>query len=222
MESDERREEGFGAEYWNTLFSDPDRMECVGNADRHAAYLQAALAVELVPVRTVVGVGVGLGALFAEVLKTFRPRKALALEPSHWAWSRLDTERLQTTVSMNLRVLKQDLLSWCRQEMRGWERFDLGLCTSVFQYLSEAEIQSVLPVMSQRIAHLYFTVPTDEELGLQRQDCGLTDRWAHSRSASWYRERISPHFAVVSGRLLQSRVHYDAASSPFTDLLYRY
>ena len=213
--------EGFDARYWETLFGNPESMECVGNADRHADYLQASLAVELVPVRSIVGVGVGLGHLFREALVRFRPRKALALEPSAWAWSRLDPEVLKPTRSTNLRLLKQDLLSWCQRETAGWERFDLGLCTSVFQYLSEMEIDHVLPVMAQRIGHLYFTVPTDRELELQIEECSLHDEWAISRSAEWYRSRLSPHFAMVSGRLLQSRVLYDWRSSPFTDLLYR-
>ena len=214
--------EGFDEQYWTALFSNPEQMECVGNADRHAAYLHAALAVELVSVRTIVGSGVGLGNLFAEVLERFKPQKALAIEPSAWAWSRLDTESLKPTRSINLRVLKQDLLTWCQRETPGWERFDLGLCTSVFQYLSDVEIDRVLPVLAERIGHLYFTVPTDRELQLQVEECSLRDRWAISRSAEWYRQRLEPHFAFVSGRLLQSRVVYDWRSSPFTDLLYRF
>ena len=134
----------------------------------------------------------------------------------------LRVDGLKTTKSTNLRICKQDLCAWCLEASPGWQRFDLGLCTSVFQYLTELEIERVLPVMAERIDHLYFTVPTDQELERQKKECGLRDPWAHSRSADWYRARIAPHFAVVSGRLLQSRVHYDAASSPFTDLLYRY
>jgi hypothetical protein len=216
-----RGAEGFGAHYWETLFAEPERMECVGNADRHANYLEAALKLELIPVRTVVGIGVGLAHLFSEVMRRYKPRKALALEPSPWAWSRLDIEKLKPLRSTNLRILQQDLLSWCQRETPGWERFDLGLCTSVFQYLSRVEIEHVLPVLSQRIGHLYFTVPTDQELQLQVEECGLRDEWAIPRSAEWYRECIRPHFAMVSGRILQSRVLYDYKSSPFTDLLYR-
>lgn len=213
---------GFGPQYWERLFAHPERMECVGNADLHGAYLRASLAVEMVSVRSVLGIGVGLGALFAEVLQTFSPRKALAIEPSQWAFSRLDAQALKPTKSTNLRVQKQDLVSWCLAESPGWERFDLGLCTSVFQYLTESEIETALPVMAERIGHLYFTVPTDRELELQQEECALSDPWAHARSAEWYRDRIAPHFAVVSGRILQSRIHFDEASSPFTDLLYRY
>ena len=213
---------GFEDRYWEALFSDPEGMECVGNAARHADYLVAALAVETVSVRSIVGIGVGLGRLFSEVLQRYRPRRALALEPSPWAWSRLKAEELKPTKSTNLRLLRQDLLSLCQRETPGWDRFDLGLCTSVLQYLSETEINHIMPVLAHRVGHLYLTVPTDLELEIQKEESELRDEWAHSRSADWYRARIRPHFAVVSGRLLQSRVLYDERSSPFTDLLYRF
>lgn len=213
---------GFEDRYWESLFADPESMECIGNAALHADYLVAALAVESVSVRNIVGLGIGMGRLFAEVLRRYRPRRALGLEPSAWAWARLNIEELKPTKSTNLRLLRQDLLTWCQRDTPGWNRFELGLCTSVLQYLSETEINHIMPVLAQRIEHLYLTVPTDHELAIQEEENGLRDEWAHSRSAEWYRARIQPHFAVVSGRMLQSRVLFDWRSSPFTDLLYRF
>lgn len=58
-----------------------------------------------------------------------------------------------------------------QQQQGPW--FDLGCCTSVFQYLTEPQLAFIIPVLAERCRFLYLTVPTDIELGRQAGEVGF-------------------------------------------------
>lgn len=211
---------GFDETYWSTNYAEPHRMDGIGNAEAHARFLKASFDVVLEEPSSVVDLGFGLGHLFEAVLHAFQPYKAVGIDASpvaHAAVARRVVPPARTKLSWE----QVDLATWCARPDHPKRRFDLGVCTSVLQYLSDDEVEAVVPVLAQRVKWLYLTVPTSTELVWQRTREDFVDAWAHDRPRAFYRDAIAPHFVGVGARLLESRVLVDEADSPFTDHLYR-
>lgn len=213
----------FERAYWRENYADPDTMDGIFNADRHAAYLAACFNLEFMDVGSIIDFGFGLGHLFQKMLETFLPARAYGLEPSRYAFRKVERRGIKPTESTKLELVNEDLETWATREgkRRRARPFDLGLCTSVLQYVPDAALERVLPVMARRVKYLYLTVPTDVEFRRQVEEEGFLDRHAIHRSRERYRELLSPHFTVVSARLLESRVFHDEETTPFTDLYFR-
>lgn len=214
---------GLPQEYWDENYSDPESMDGIGNAVAHVDYIQSLFAVELIDISSVVDLGCGLGFLFEEVLKRFIPYCAHAIEPSSYAYEQVSKRELRPVESTQLVLENMDLSSWAQSKKKVHQKvFDLGICTSVFQYLSEEEIDLVLPIMAKRIKYLYFSVPTDLELDRQVEEVDFHDRFALRRTRAWYHQKLSPYFTLVSMRMLESKNFADEESTLFRDLLFRF
>ncbi len=211
----------FDKTYWDKNYSDPMSMDGIGNAKDHTRYLQSFFAVEHVDVSTIVDLGFGYGHLFREMLRTFKPHTAVGIEPSPYAFKKAKPDKLRPVPSTDLRLFEEDLLTWCRTGRRG-NKFDLGICTSVFQYIADRELKEILPVLARRIKYLYLTVPTDIELGRQISELEFKDEYAIKRSREKYQRLLRPHFTFVSARVLESKHFFLEETTPFTDLLYRF
>lgn len=211
----------FDKTYWDKNYSDPMSMDGIGNAKEHTRYLKSFLSVEHVQITSVVDLGFGYGHLFREMLKAFIPYKAVGIEPSEYAFKKAKPDKLRPVESTELKLYQEDLLTWCRTE-RKENTFDLGICTSVFQYLSDKELKEVIPVIAKRVRYLYLTVPTDVELGRQVSELDFKDEYAIHRSREKYQRLLKPHFTFVSARVLESKTFFDEESTLFTDLLYRF
>lgn len=195
-------------------------MDGIYNARAHARYLKALFELEeLAPVKNMVDLGVGLGFLTLEMAKAFSPKKIVAIEPSEHAFKRAQ-KNLQTLKELTLK--KMTIEEWCVAEKKNKTVYELGICSSVFQYLPSDSIKKVLPILSKKIKYLYLTVPTDLEQKMMKKDLDFVDSWAYTRSAEDYLEMLAPHFAVVSSRLLESKAFYSESTTPFTNLLYRF
>lgn len=214
--------QGFPKEYWDVNYKDMDEMDNIVNAKEHADYMRALFALESVDVSSVIDLGFGLGVLFKEVLKTFKPYRACGIEPSKHAFMSVLKKKISPTESTKLELLNIDLMTWANREPKREKIYDLGLCTSVFQYLSDDEIEYILPIMAKRIRYLYFSVPTNLEFKRQIEDLEFKDEYAIHRTKEKYFKLIKPHFAFVSSRLLESRVHFNHETTNFTDLLFRF
>lgn len=212
----------FDKTYWDKNYSDPMSMDGIGNAKEHARYLQAFLTIEHVDVSSVVDLGFGYGHLFREMLKIFIPHRAVGIEPSEHAFKKVKLDKLKPVASTDLKLFQEDLLSWCRTDRKKNNIFDLGICTSVFQYLSDKDLKEVISVMSKRIKYLYLTVPTNVELGRQVSELDFKDEYAIHRTREQYQKLIRPHFTFISSRVLESKYYFNEETTPFTDLLYRY
>lgn len=212
----------FDKTYWDKNYSDPMSMDGIGNAKEHVEYLRAFLKVEHVDVSTVVDLGFGYGHLFREMLKAFKPHMARGIEPSPFVFKKVKLDKLRPVASTDLKVYEEDLITWCRTNRKKENEFDLGICTSVFQYISTKDLKEILPVLAQRIRYLYLTVPTDIELGRQVEDLDFKDQYALHRTRDQYQKLIRPHFTFVSSRVLESKHFFNEETTHFTDLLYRY
>jgi hypothetical protein len=211
----------FDKTYWDKNYSDPMSMDGIGNAKDHVCYLKSFLAVEHVDVSSIVDLGFGYAHLFREMLKAFIPHTALGIEPSGYAFKKVKIDKLRPVESTRLSLIQTDMMSWCRGSFKK-KPFDLGICTSVFQYLTDKELKECLPILSQRIKYLYLTVPTDEELKRQILELDFKDTYALHRTRKKYQKIIQPHFTFVSSRVLESKFFFNEKTSPLTDLLFRY
>lgn len=195
-------------------------MDGMGNSKEHAKYLQSFLAIEHIDISTIVDLGFGLGQLFGDILKTFKPHTALGIEPSEYAFKRVKLEKIRPVPSTELQLLPIDLLSWCR--IKSKQKFDLGICTSVFQYIPDRGLKEILPILAKRIKYLYLTVPTDVELKRQALEVDLDDQYALGRTRVKYKRLIQPHFTFISSRVLESKYFFDEESTFFSDQLFRF
>jgi hypothetical protein len=211
----------FDKTYWDKNYSDPMSMDGIGNAKDHVKYLESFLAIEHVDVSTVVDLGFGYGHLFREMLKAFKPHIALGIEPSPYAFKKVKLDKLRPVPSTQLTLLEEDLVTWSRTNRKN-NKFDLGICTSVFQYISDKDLKEIIPILAKRIKYLYLTVPTDIELGRQVSELEFKDEYAIHRSREKYQKLLRPSFTFVSARVLESKHYFDEETTSFTDLLYRF
>lgn len=213
---------GFPKEYWDHNYAEPQTMDGIFNAKVMAAYIKAVFRSEYIPVERLLGVGVGLGHLFQETMSLFGPHESLGLEPSAHAFHQA-RRRLRAPEGGTLELLPLDLATWCEDE-GAWDRepYDLGLCSSVFQYLTDPELEQVIPTLARRCKFLFFSVTTDQELAHQAKHLGLDDHYAFSRTKEEYLEWLGPSFTIVSRRILESKVHFDDRNTSFSDDLFRF
>ena len=212
---------GFDETYWKENYSEPMTMDCIGNAKQHVAYMHAFLGLEFVDISTVIDLGFGMGVLFRKALKQFLPHRACGIEPSLAMFKKADKEAWRPVESTQLSLHNESIEAWCKRPENSRQHFDLGICTSVFQYLSEENLQKIIPVLSKRIKYLYLTVPTDLELSKQRDDLNFHDRYAIGRSREFYMELMRPHFTLVSSKFWESKYYFNEETTNFSDLLYR-
>ena len=213
---------GFPADYWEANYSHPELMDGIQNAASHADYLSAFFALSQVEIRSLADFGFGPAVMLRAMIERFRPYKVIAIEPSSWAFQRVLAHPLSGPTNMRVALEQTDLVSWARHPDHPRRRADLGICTSVLQYLGDSEILEVLPVLSRRVRFLYLTVPTDIDLDRQIAEEQFHDPWAIRRSREVYRAWLAPHFAFVSSRILESRTHYNDRSTPCDELLFRF
>lgn len=212
---------GFPAAYWRENYGEPQIMDGVFNADRRAAALKTLFDSEYIDISSVVDLGFGLGNLLRAVVDTFIPLTVVGIDPSPQAYTKMRDAKFSDIETMSIQLEQIDLLTWCQRPCE-FAPFDLGICTSVFQYLSDPEIEIVLPILAERVRYLYFSVPIDTELEFQTETLDFHDAYAIARSRDEYREMLSEHFTIVSYRLLESNIHFDEESTNFTDFLFRF
>lgn len=215
--------QGFDEEYWQENYDEPEEMDGIVNSEQHAKYCKAIFDVEFVDINSIIDFGFGLGYLFEKMIHTFYPYRSYGIEPSQFAYKKAKNERdLKPVESAKLTLKNHSISDWVeKSKKKELKRFDLGLCTSVFQYLTDEEIEEALPLMAKQVRYLYFSVPTDKELKRQVKELEFEDRYAIRRPKSFYRKALKPHFTIIGNRLLESKVHFNEDNSFFTDYLFR-
>lgn len=211
----------FKKDYWDYNYSEPKTMDCIGNAKEHCQYLESFFKLELIDISSIVDFGFGYGYLFEQMLKTFIPYKACGIEPSKYAFDMAKKRKFQIVESMNLKIYNESLEKWCQRKESKNTRFDLGICTSVFQYLDEDTLDLAIETMSKRVKYLYLTVPTNKELDRQIEELEFNDTYALRRSRHFYRKKLNKHFTNISSKIWESKFYFDEETTLFTDLLYR-
>ena len=204
----------FDQSYWDTHYQDIKTIDGIGNVKDHSRYLTAYFNIEGFKPESMVDLGFGTGHLMKEMARALKPRRIEGIEPSPPAFKRMKMPKAK--------LHQEDLVTWARNPARARWAFDLGLCTSVLQYLTDKELKEVLPIMARRCRYVYLTVPTDIEYRRQQSELQFSDSWARVRTRARYQKLIRPHFTFISSRILESKVFYDDTTTEFQDLLFRY
>jgi hypothetical protein len=212
---------GFDKEYWDTNYSEPGTMDGIGNAKEHTQYFKAFCDLELIDISSIIDLGFGYGYLFQAMMKVFIPYKACGIEPSKHAYNKTRSRKLKPVESTNLDLYNESLTDWTKRANTKNTRFDLAICTSVFQYLEKEELEKVIPILSERVKYLYLTVPTDKELNRQIEDLEFHDTYAKRRSRNYYRKLLNKNFTNISSKVWESKHYFNEDDTLFTDLLYR-
>lgn len=212
----------FTKKYWDENYSNPQSMDCIGNASKHVKYLKAFLDLEMVEVSSIIDLGFGYGHLFKKMMLAFKPFRACGIEPSSYAFEKAQVEQLKDQIGKNLKLYNESIQDWCKRKDLKKNHFDLAICTSVLQYLDEEEIEFILPIIAKRVKYLYLTVPTDIELNRQIDELDFYDQYAIRRSKTKYYQLIKKHFICISSKFWESKYYFDESNTHFTDLLYRF
>jgi len=86
-------------------------------------------------------------------------------------------------------------------DFRGQGRYDLVLCQSVFQYLSDAEVKAAVENIARLCrGALYLEIITKRDWE-DHCDRKMTDGKVHLREGSWYRKLLGRHFRNAGGGL---------------------
>lgn len=211
----------FEKNYWDANYFEPQTMDGIGNASLHVRYLKGFLDLELVDVSSIIDLGFGYGHLFQKMLRSFKPYKACGIEPSRYAFDKARSRKLKVVDSMQLKLHNESIEDWCQRKDEKKLRYDLGICTSVLQYIPERNLKKIIPVIGKRIKYLYLTVPTDLELKRQVEELDFHDEFALSRTRTFYRDILSLGFTNISSKLWESKYYFNEETTLFTDLLYR-
>lgn len=204
----------FDQHYWDQQYSDLKTIDGIGNVKDHSRYLAAFFNLEGFEVESLIDFGFGYGHLLKEMARVLKPRRIEGIEPSPPAFKKVHLK--------GAKLYQEDLVTWSQNETRKPWVYDLGICNSVFQYLSDQELKIVLPILSQRVRYLYLTVPTDIEYERQKSELNFEDPWSKARTRSKYHRLLKPHFTFISTRILESKHFYNDNNTPFQDLLFRH
>lgn len=213
---------GFGKEYWDVNYAEPLEMDNIGNSLEHAKYIQSVFNLEQVKINSVIDFGFGLGHLFEDVVKTFKPIRALGIEPSEHAYSLVQKRLAKPDFVKKFHLKNIDMVTWAQELTVSEKVFDLGICTSVFQYLSDEEIEYLLPILAKEVKYLYFSAPTDIEYKRQETEYGFVDQYAIHRKRGKYLKWLEPYFTLVSSRVLESKHYFDDDNTNFKEQLFRF
>lgn len=212
----------FDKKYWDENYSEPQTMDGIGNANGHLKYLSSVFSLELIDINSVIDLGAGFGVFLQKVVKHFMPYKVAAIEPSEFAFKKLQKRKLKFSNNMQLQLTQISIEEWCEKKASMRECYDLGICMSVFQYLSQDSLRLVIPIIAKRVKYLYLTFPTDIELKRQREEIVFFDQYARARPREFYLKLLEPYFTTVSSRILESKYYFDQNTTHFTDLYYRF
>lgn len=211
----------FTKEYWDKNYSQPQTMDCIGNAKQHVQYMKSFFELELIDISSIIDFGFGYGYLFQKVMKAFIPYQACGLEPSKFAFDKASARKLKPVESTKLTLYNESIQKWCERKNTSKNRFDLGICTSVLQYVEDKDLDLVLKTMGERVKYIYLTVPTDLELDAQIEVLDFHDTYAIRRSREFYRSVIGKYFTNISSKIWESKFYFDEKTTLFSDLLYR-
>jgi len=203
-------------EYWDSCYHEPETMDGIVNAKEHAKYAKSLFKLEQIKIKSIVDLGFGTGDMLKAFRKEFKSNNCSGVEPSKYIYEK----NKQRLIKKNISVYNISLEQW--SESKDFEkRIDLGLCTSVFQYIKTNDLKKIIPIMAKRLRYVYLSVPTNKELDRQINEMSFKDKYALRRTKKTYQDLLSPYFTIVGSRLLESKFHFSDKDSRFSEFLFR-
>jgi 2-polyprenyl-3-methyl-5-hydroxy-6-metoxy-1,4-benzoquinol methylase len=178
--------ERFDARYYKRFYGrrpvhNRRQIACLGNG------VMSLASWWRVPIRSVLDVGAGKGYWRDWLTETHPSVRYHGIDASEYACGRFDHEFA-------------DIASW--QPRR---KYDLIVCQSVFQYLSDSDADKAIGTLAIACRGLLlFDTPTiaDRDTVI---DPASTDLDVHWRTGNWYRKRLSRGFTEIGGGMWLSR-----------------
>ncbi|TGL88349.1 class I SAM-dependent methyltransferase [Leptospira congkakensis] len=193
----------FDDSYWSDIYGNGLDVDGSYNAKQHAEYLKALFQLMEIPVYKMADFGFGKGILLREMVKTFSPVKVYAVDASKEAFE--DLKKKDWVKRSDKFHLYNESLETFKLSKLEKEPVELGICNSVIQYLPDSMIPGVLEKIAKYCNYLYFTVPTNEDYTVMKEEMSFSDPYAFSRSKKKYQKWISRDFEIVGYNLLQSK-----------------
>jgi trans-aconitate methyltransferase len=188
--------------YWDEMYGDTYNVDGLFNAKEHAKYAASIFQLMDTKVQSLGDFGFGKGALFKEFTKVFKPARVIGVEPSP---ERVEEIRGQAWIEKTHIQIHNTSLQEFNPPYLSYAPLDLGICNSVFQYIPDKDLKSIVKKLASFCRFLYFTVPTDKDYKRMKKDIAFVDPYAFSRSVQFYRKLLSPYFHFVSFNLLESK-----------------
>lgn len=172
----------FDAGFFRRFYLKPGtRVREASGQIRLARFVFAYMGYLGLPVRRVLDLGCGLGAWQRDVARSHPEARYQGVEASDYLCAKFGWKR--GTVA----------------DYRDRGRFDLVICQSVLQYLSDGEVRRGVENMARLCrGALYLETVTrlDWEANCDRK---ATDGRIHLRDGAWYRRQLGRHFRSVGG-----------------------
>lgn len=214
---------GFPKKYWKENYSEPETMDGIGNAKEHALYIKSLFRVQGIAVNNLIDLGCGLGHLGKDVSNALRAKTYVGIDPSNYAFKYFQENIFSQFKTKDAQIYKSDIVSFLESDyFQASGPWDLGLCSSVLQYMEEDEIHEMMNLLFTKCRYLYLSVPTDKELERQVSELGFLDKYAIRRPRKVYFDLIRPYFNFVSYRILESKFFFDKKDTKFHDFLFRF
>ncbi|HMV41955.1 MAG TPA: class I SAM-dependent methyltransferase [Leptospiraceae bacterium] len=191
----------FNQKYWDEMYAEEEGsvIDGIHNAKEHALYAKSILDLGEVKVKSMADLGFGKAILLKEFTKQFRPERIIAIDPSEEAVSILKKQKwIQST---RHKIYKSTL-----EKFNPKTKVDLGICNSVFQYISTPNIRKTYEKLAGFCKYLYFSVPTKEDYLYMEKELNFVDPYALVRTKKFYLDSLSPYFTIVSHNLLESKI----------------
>jgi hypothetical protein len=178
----------FDAAYYRRVYVDRrTRVSSRAAVARLARFVAAYLAYLEIPVRSILDAGCGVG-FWRDAARDLWPRaRHHGIEISDYLCRRYGWTRASIV------------------DYKPGRQFDLIVCQSVLQYLSDHDAARAIETLSTLArGAVYLEVPTTEDW---RETCDRrrTDGAVHLRPAKWYRRRLDRHFVAAGGGLFVAR-----------------
>lgn len=170
----------FDDSYWSDIYGNGLDVDGSYNAKQHAEYLKALFQLMEIPVYKIADFGFGKAILLREMVKTFSPVKVYAVDASKEAYE--DLKKKDWVKKSDKYHIYHESLETLKLPKLEKEPVELGICNSVIQYLPDSMIPSVLEKMAKYCNYLYFTVPTNEDYLVMKEEMNFIDPYAFSRS----------------------------------------
>ncbi len=176
----------FDASYYEHFYSDAK----VHDQDRIDALVDGLMGFAgwwSVPVRSVLDVGAGMGAVGNAIRRRYPTVRYRGTEVSEYA--------CKTYGHLNV-----DIATWVPKRA-----YDITICLSVVQYLDNATCAAAIANLAAATKSLlYFEVPTTWDRA-NVIDESATDMNVHWRSGAWYKKALSAHFQQVGAGIWLKR-----------------
>ncbi len=182
---------------------DESVIDGIDNAKEHAKYLKSILNLGEVFVESIGDFGFGKGILLREIAKEFKPKQIIAIDPSKEANDKL---KKQAWIQKYSYKIKQTTLeNFTESNIK--KPLDLGICNSIFQYISSDDVTPAIEKLARLCKYVYFSVPTKVDYEYMKNELDFIDPYAFVRNKKFYTKAMSPYFTIVSHNLLESKIH---------------